>query len=157
MINMICDNCGALIDKSEEYCPNCGMELLTPKPMKKKYHRAPETIRHENQRFKHAKNKYYKGSESFSNRPPIEKSIKRRYYEDSAPVSHDYSQYVGEDEYEESEPPQQDHYEGIYKEKSGFGIWDIVILLFIVLIFGFIVGLLMFGSQSTPQIPGFNV
>jgi len=157
MINMICDNCGAIINKSEEYCPNCGMELLTPKPVKKKYYRDPEAIIHENQSFKPAKNKYYKDSESFSNRPSIEKPIKRRYYEDSSPVSHDYSQYVDEDEYEESESPQQDHYEGNYKEKSGAGIGNIVLLLFIALILGFIAGLLIFGPQSTPQIPGFNV
>ena len=41
MIDMICDNCGANIDKDEEYCPNCGMQLLDlpPNPTKKKYQR----------------------------------------------------------------------------------------------------------------------
>lgn len=157
MINMICDNCGTIIDKSEEYCPNCGMELLTPKPMKKKYCRGPEAIKHENQDFKHVKKKYYKDSESFSNRPSIEKPIKRRYCGDLIPVSPDYSQYTGEEEYYEAESPQQDHYEEDYKEKSGAGIGNIVLLLFIALILGFIVGLIMFAPQSIPQIPGFNV
>lgn len=151
MINMICDNCGAIIDKSEKYCPNCGMELLTSKPMKKKYYREQESINHENKGLNPAKKKYYKDSEMFSanNRRSIEKPIKRRYYENSAPVSPDYSQYIGE----ESEPHQQDH----YKEKSGTGIGNIVLLLFVALILGFVTGLIMFGLQSIPQIPGFNV
>ena len=33
---MICDNCGAIIDKGEQYCPNCGMQLIDlPKKQKK--------------------------------------------------------------------------------------------------------------------------
>ncbi|MEN4007072.1 MAG: zinc ribbon domain-containing protein [Methanobacterium sp.] len=143
---MICDNCGAIIDESEEYCPNCGMELLTPKPIKNKYYREPKAIKHKNQSSKPAKKKYYKDYESLGNHSPIETPIKRRYYEDSALISPDYSQYVGEYEYEESD----------YKEKSGVG--TIIIFLFIALVLGLVVGLLMFGPpQTIPQMPGFNV
>ena len=60
-------------------------------------------------------------------------------------------------EYEEAESHQKDYYEEDYKEKSGVGIGNIVLLLFIALVLGFIVGLLMFGSQSIPQIPGFKI
>jgi hypothetical protein len=143
MIDMICDNCGANIDKSEEYCPNCGMQLLDlpPAPMKKK--------------------KYYKDSESISpdNSRIVEKPIKRRYTGDSVPESPDYSHYDSryDEEYGEAESHQQDHYEKDYNEKSGVGIGNIILLLFIALVLGFIVGLLMFGSQSIPQIPGVNI
>lgn len=36
---MICENCGARIDKGESQCPKCGMELFNPnhKPLQKKY------------------------------------------------------------------------------------------------------------------------
>jgi predicted nucleic acid-binding Zn-ribbon protein len=131
---MICDNCGANIDKSEEYCPNCGMELL---------HSAP----------KHTKKKYYKNSEPVSRDNPhlIEKPIKKRYYEDSRPESPDYSQYDDDGaKYEESETLEEDH-----KEKSGSGIGNIILLLFIALILGFIVGMMMFSS-SMQYIPGFS-
>jgi hypothetical protein len=152
---MICDNCGANIDKGEEYCPNCGMELLTPKIMKKKDSRNDN--KPENQSFKPAKKKY-ENSRSFSrdNSQMVEKPIKQRYIDYSEPESPDYSHYHDENEYEEAESPQQEYYEEEYKEKSGTGMGSIILLLFIALALGFIVGLLMFGSQSIPQIPGFN-
>lgn len=143
MIDMICDNCGANIDKGEEYCPNCGMQLLDlpPNPMKKK--------------------KYYKDSKSIGsdNSQIVEKPIKKKYTEDSVPESPDYSHYDNEYdvEYEEAESHQKEYYEEDYKEKSGGGIGNIILLLFIALVLGFIVGLLMFGSQSIPQIPGFKI
>jgi hypothetical protein len=153
---MICDNCGAIIDKNEEYCPNCGMELLTSKPTKKKYYKKSESINRENS-SKPSKKKYYNDPEPISYTTPhkIEKPIKSRYLEDPILESPDYSHY-DEDEYEEDEYPQQDFKED-HKEKSGSGIANIIILLFIALILGFIVGMFMFGSQSIPQIPGLNV
>jgi hypothetical protein len=143
MIDMICDNCGANIDKSEDYCPNCGMQLLDLPPAPKK------------------KKKYYKDSKSISpdNSQIVEKPIKRRYTEDSVPESPDYSHYDSkyDEEYEEAESPQQDYHKKDYKEKSGVRIGNIILLLFIALVLGFITGLLMFGSQSIPQIPGVNI
>ena len=153
MINMICDNCGAKIDIEEEYCPNCGMELLNSasKPTKKKYYREPEPLMHENSNYKPSKKKYYEDSKSFNPKSPqkVEKPIKKRYYDDSTPESPHYSKYGYE--YEESEA--NEDYEG----KSSVGIGSIALLLFIALILGFIIGLLMFGSQSVPQIPGFRI
>ncbi len=140
MIDMICDNCEAKIDAHEEYCPNCGMQLLDlpPNPIKKK--------------------KNYKDSGSFSRGNPrsVKKPIKQRYIGNSAPESPDYSQYTDEYGHDEEELPEETYYEEDYKEKSGSGIGSITLLLFIALILGFIVGMLMFGSQSIPQIPGFN-
>lgn len=142
MINMICDNCGAKIDENEEYCPNCGMQLLDLPP-------------------KHAKKKKnYKNSGSFSrgDSRSVEKPIKQRYIGNSTPESPEYSQYLDEDEYgyEEGELPEEIYYEEDYKEKSGSGIGNIILLLFIALILGFIVGIMLFSSQSIPSIPGFN-
>jgi len=163
MIDMICKNCGANFDKGEEYCPNCGMELLIHKSKRKKdYGNSNPTIS-ENSNFNKPMNKYNEDFRSFNsnNSPTVEKPLQKKYIEFSEPESPDYSQY-DEKEYEETESPQQDHYyegeyyEEEYKEKSGAGMGSILLLLFIALALGFIVGLLMFGSQSIPKIPGFN-
>ena len=131
---MICDNCGAILDEGEEYCPNCGMELLDlpHNPAKKR--------------------KYHKNSGSFS-RGNVEKPLKKRYIKKLEPESPDYSRYHDSeyDEYDEYESFEKD-----YKGKSGGNMANIILLLFIALILGFIEGLFMFGSQSIPQIPGFN-
>lgn len=159
MIDMICDNCGVNIDEGEEYCPNCGMELLIPKTVKNKYYEDLKSIYSDSSNFSKPAKRYNNDSRSFNfdNSQTVEKPIKQRYMKYSKPESPDYSKYYDEEEYEESEYHQQDYYEEDYKEKSGSGIGNIVLLLFIALILGFIAGLLMFGSQSIPQIPGFNV
>lgn len=135
---MFCDNCGAKIDESEEYCPNCGMQLVDLPPKKRKYHKNP-------------------GSFSRANSRSVDKPIKQRYIEKSVPESYEYPQYFDEEEDEEYESHNSDYDQEGYKEKSGTGIGNIILILFIALILGFIVGMLMFGSQSVPQIPGFNV
>ncbi len=135
---MICDNCGAIIPEKEEFCPNCGMQLvdLYSKPKNKK--------------------KYSKNSKSSKNYDfdSFDKPIKQKYMGNSKPESYDYSQYLDDDGYKEHEF--NDNYEAKNKRKSGTGIWNIIILLLIALVLGFIVGLLMFTSQLIPQMPGIN-
>ncbi|MDI6725260.1 MAG: zinc ribbon domain-containing protein [Methanobacterium sp.] len=131
---MICDNCGAIIDKNEEFCPNCGMQIsnLHPDPKKRK--------------------KYYKNSRSLSRNysRSVDKPIKQRYIKNSKPESQDYSQYFDDEEYE---PSNHDYYETNYKRKSGIGIGNIILLLAVALILGFITGLLMLGTLSIPPLP----
>ena len=155
---MICKNCGANFDKGEEYCPSCGMELLIHKRTRNKDYRDSNPSISENPNFNKHINKYDKDLRSFSNNSSqtVEKPIKERYIGFLEPESPDYSEYYDEDEYKEAEYPQENYYEEEYKEKSGVGMGSILLLLFIALALGFIVGLLMFGSQSIPQIPGFN-
>lgn len=137
-IDMICDNCGATIDANEEFCPNCGMQLIDvqPKPRKKK--------------------KYNKKSRSFDDAKAVDKPIKQRYIENSQPESYDYSHYFDDDEYEEYESPERDYHPKDQQMKSGIRIMDILLFILIALILGFITGLLMFGSQLIPPIPGVN-
>ncbi|MGB9937642.1 MAG: zinc-ribbon domain-containing protein [Methanobacterium sp.] len=147
---MICDNCGANINKDEEYCPECGMELLTHK--KKNYHNKSKNSK--------SSRKENSGEEEFlnyNNSQSIEKPIKEKYIGYLEPESPNYSQYYDDTYYEDDNP----HYETDaehYNEKKGSKIGTIIVLLFIALVFGFIVGLLMFSSNSQyiPQIPGFN-
>jgi hypothetical protein len=143
---MICDNCGAKIDENEEYCPNCGMQLLDLPP-------------------KHAKKKKkYKNSGSFSHRNSrsVEKPIKQRYIGNSTPESPEYSQYLDEDEYEyeEDELPEETYYEQDYpknyKEKSSTGIGSMILFLVLALVLGLVVGMIIFGPQSVPSLPGIN-
>ncbi|WP_429222273.1 zinc-ribbon domain-containing protein [Methanobacterium oryzae] len=144
MIDMICDNCGAKIDANEEYCPNCGMQLLDlpPNPKKKRSH----------------KSTHYNHNDSRS----FEKPIKERYIGNSAPESPDYSQYVDEYEYGENELPEETYYEQEYhkrdyKEKSSMGIGSMILFLFLALVLGLVVGMIMFGPQFIPSIPGINI
>ncbi len=129
---MICDNCGATIDSNEEFCNNCGMQLLDMRPKKKK--------------------RYYKKSRSFDNSSSFDKPIKQRYIKNSKPESYDYPQYLDDEEYAYSG---HDH-EKDHERKSGTGIGSIILLLLIALALGFTVGLIMFTSQLIPQIPGLN-
>lgn len=183
-MNMICDNCGAEIDKKERYCPNCGMELPGPvsKPSKKKHYRnsQPST-----RGIPHPKADY----ENYYDKADYEKPLKRRHYRDSNDFSSDnfhpqknYKHYNEEEDYKtkplkrkyyrdstyftSDSPYQDDDYESYYAEeedyretkKSGRNLGTILLLLIIVLLFGFIIGLVMFSSntQSIPQVPGLN-
>lgn len=137
---MNCDNCGAEIDKDEEYCPNCGMQLfdLPPNPIKKKGNKNSEYLSREN-------------SVSYEKSSPLKKPIKQRYIEHSEPEGPDYSQYEQEYEYEHTDNYEEEIPKAEPKESSG--MVNIILFLFIALLLGFIVGLLIFGSQ-TIQIPG---
>ncbi len=137
---MICDNCGAIIDDNEDFCPNCGMQLLDMRPQQKKK--------------KTQKKKKKSRSPGFEDTRPADKPIKQRYIENSEPESYGYSQYFDDDEYEEA--PQQDYYPEEQKKKSGIRMGDIILFILIALILGFITGLFMFSSQLIPQIPGIN-
>lgn len=150
MINMICDNCGAIIDDGEEYCPNCGMQLadLLPNPVRKKVH-----------------SKNYESPRPHNSRL-VEKPIQKRYIEDSEPENPDYSQYDEENNYDEEYSNEYEDYRGgyeeeipeeSYKKSSGSELANIILLLFIALALGFIVGMLMFSesAQSILHIPGF--
>ena len=142
---MICDNCGAIIDKGEKYCPNCGMELINI-PLKKK----------KSKNFKSSNQDKY-----ISKKRPesLKKPIKDRYMGYSDPESPDYSYYDQENEYEpkyeknnfKEETPKVQH-----KKSSGTGLINIFLFLFIALLLGLIVGLLIFGSQSA-QILGYKI
>jgi len=143
---MICDNCGAIIDENEEYCPNCGMQLLEMRPQKK-------------EKPKKKKKNYNKSkSPGFEDSKPADKPIKQRYIENSQPESYDYSQYLddGDDENEEYEQAPQEYNNQKQEKKSGIGIGNIFLFILLALILGFIVGLFMFSSPSIPQIPGIN-
>jgi hypothetical protein len=184
---MICDNCGAEIDKKERYCPNCGMELPgpTPKPSKKKYYknsRAP--TRDDSHSQKNYRN-YYDEEEDFERKPskrshhedPADftydiphprtdyrnyydeeedyerKPLKRKYYERPSASAHYDSQYQDEPGYE-SYYTDEDDYE---TQKSGTSLGTILFVLIIILLLGFIIGLIMFSSnQIIPQVPGIN-
>jgi uncharacterized Zn finger protein (UPF0148 family) len=141
---MICDNCGAIIDKGEEYCPNCGMELIKFPVEKKK----SKNFESSNQ------DKYVSKKRSKS----LKKPIKDRYIEYSDSENPDYS-YYGQDyenEYGNNNNFKEETAKVQYKKSSGTGLINIFLFLFIALLLGLIVGLLIFGSQSA-QILGYKI
>ena len=148
-MNMICDNCGSEIDKREEYCPDCGMELpgSAPKPSKRKYHKDQGAFT----------NDIPQPSMSFENYNEEAdykiKPLKRKYYGDPSPSTYDDPQYQDEVDYESHYTEEANH-EEIEESKSIIG--TAFLLLIIALLLGFIVGLILFSSnmQSIPQVPG---
>lgn len=128
---MNCENCGARIDKDEEYCPNCGMQLVDLPP---NYHKksTPKAFPNEKE----------------TNTPKSEqlkKPIKQKYMEN--PQDPDYSDY--EEEYE------QKHNKINKKSSESSVMINLILFIFIALALGFIVGIIVFGAQSIP-LPGFK-
>lgn len=81
------------------------------------------------------------------------KPLKRKYYGNSLASARPNPYYQDEEDYESYYTDEED-----YKtKKSGSSLGTMLLLLVIVLLFGFIIGLIMFSSpQSTPTIPGLS-
>lgn len=155
---MPCDNCGAEIDKKEEYCPECGMELLSSvsKPKKKKYYKDPAPISHENSYFqdKPQKKEYYRDPEPVIYKDSFhDKPLKKKYYENP---DHEYYEDASfQEEYGYEDQYLDDDEEYVKTDRSWFKTSHMLLLLFIALLLGFLVGLLMFSTdtQLIPPIP----
>lgn len=177
---MICDNCGADIDNKERYCPNCGMELPT-KSSKKKYYKNSRPATRDN--FQPRKNRDYPTEEHFEKKPfkkRDEDPADSIYY-----IPHpkaDYSNHNEEEDYKRKplkrkyygrsassryDSPYQDDldYESYYDygneevpkaKKSRISLGTICLFMVMILLLGFVIGLIMFSNQSIPHVPGFN-
>jgi len=124
---MICENCGAEIRNRENYCPNCGMEIISPynKSIKARYMAGEYT---ENQGNYHQRKQ----------RPRKEKEV---YVEETEPLK--------EEEYYEPEPEE-------YEESGGVSVLTVIILFLIfALLIGFGIGILVF-SGFLHSLPGFS-
>jgi|GEM_PF-985778 len=183
---MICDNCGAEIDKKERYCPNCGMELPgpAPKPSKKKYYKNSRASTPDDSHSQKNYRNYYDEEEGYKRKPS-----KRSHQEDPADFTYDiphphtdYRNYDEEEDYERKplkrkyyeRPSASAHHDSQYQDelgyesyytneeeyetqKSGTSLGTILFVLIIILLLGFIIGLIMFSSnQIIPQVPGIN-
>ncbi len=143
---MICDNCGFEMSNKENFCPNCGMELSVPysKSLKNKYIAGEYSDRHDN--F----NNYNKAESvveklEYSNKPkyvrdkPVKNEI-RRDHPVNTEIQHDYHANPEYVEYE--------------TKKSGTSIFSALILfLILALLMGFVLGMIIFSSQSIPGLP----
>ncbi len=105
---MICENCGDQIRRGDNYCSNCGMELLVSehKPLQKKYLSED-----------HGSEKHFQNGNN-------------HYYES------EQTEYEGGYDYEESE------------RSSGW--LPIILFLVLILMVGFVAGLIWFTSQKIP-------
>jgi hypothetical protein len=127
---MICKNCGANIKNRETYCPSCGMELMVPysKSLKEKYI-AGEYQDNPNNSFIHNKKDQ-----------PVQKEEYQRVKHDN-----EYEQYHGNETHEEYQP-----------EGSGSSaFWAIILFLVVALLFGFVIGIILF-SGALHHIPIFS-
>lgn len=151
VMDMLCDNCGAEINKKEEYCPNCGMELpgSAPKPSKKKYHRDSAAFTRDIPHPKVNYENHYNEEADYEIKP-----LKRKYYGNPSASAYDDPYYQEEVNYE-SYYAKEDDYE---TKKSGGLLGTIFLLLVIALLLGFIIGLILFSSniQSIPNVPNLN-
>lgn len=124
---MICENCGVRIKNRESYCPNCGMELITPytKSIKAKYI-AGEYNENQNTYVPRNKRNAEEYDQQITDEPEV--SEVEEYYE--ADVEE-------------------------YKE-SGISVITVIILFLIVaLLIGFVIGILVF-SGFLHSLPGFS-
>jgi len=179
---MICDNCGSEIDKNERYCPDCGMELPgpRPKPSKKKYYKNSRQS-NRNNRYSDENYENYHNEEHNYEKKQLNRKYKESNYAQNIPNPHaDYSNYNEKEDYKrkplkrkyygnpsasaqyDSHYPEETGYESYHenkttKKKSGIGLGTICLLMVMILLFGFVIGLILFSSpQSIPQIPGIN-
>lgn len=129
---MICENCGAEIKNRESYCPNCGMEIISPysKSIKARY-MAGEYRENE-------------GNYTPRNRRNREKEV---YVEETeAPFVEETDPDAVEEYYEPEE----------YYESGGISVLTaIIIFLIVALLIGFVIGILVF-SGFLHSLPGFS-
>ncbi len=131
---MICENCGAEIRNRENYCPNCGMEVISPynKSIKARYMAGEYT---ENQ------GNYY----SRKNRSKREEV----YVEETEPQVSNETESELVEEYYGPEPEE-------FEEPGGVSVLTVIILFLIVaLLIGFVIGILVF-SGFLHSLPGFS-
>jgi hypothetical protein len=127
---MICKNCGANIRNRENYCPNCGMELMVSysKSLKEKYI-AGEYHDHRDDLI--IKNRYNQKNQKEESEP-----VKRSY---------ETEDYYGNETLEEYETG-----------KSGSSaLFAIILFLVVALLFGFVLGMILF-SGALHSLPGFS-
>ena len=177
---MICANCGAEIDNTERYCPNCGMELPTSKSSKKKYYKSSPAATGDSFQPKKRYKNY--SNEEYSQGKPFKKGRNSDFTYDIPHPKADYTDYDEEEDYKRK-PLKRKYYEGPSSskrynsqdnidyesyydygdeevpetKKSGISLGTICLFMIMILLFGFVIGLMLFSNtQATPHIPGFN-
>ncbi|UTB31635.1 MAG: zinc-ribbon domain-containing protein [Methanobacterium sp. ERen5] len=131
---MICENCGAEIRNRENYCPNCGMEVISPynKSIKARYMAGEYT---EDQGNYYSRKKRSRSEEV--------------YVEETEPQVLKETEPELVEEYYEPEPKE-------IEEEGGVSVLTVIILFLIVaLLFGFVIGILIF-SGFLHSLPGFS-
>ncbi|MGB8232773.1 MAG: zinc-ribbon domain-containing protein [Methanobacterium sp.] len=127
---MICKNCGANIRNRENYCPNCGMELMVSysKSLKEKYI-AGEYSDHRDDLI--IKDKYNQKNQK----------------EEFEPVKHSYEteEYYGNETLEGYETG----------ESGSSALFAIILFLVVALLFGFVLGMILF-SGALHSLSGFS-
>ncbi|HEX7467760.1 MAG TPA: zinc-ribbon domain-containing protein [Methanobacterium sp.] len=127
---MICKNCGANIRNRENYCPNCGMELMVSysKSLKEKYI-AGEYRDHRDDLIIKNRNNQKNQKEEFE---PVK-------------GSNETEDYYGNEILEEYETG----------ESGSSALFAIILFLVVALLFGFVLGMILF-SGSLHSLPGFS-
>ena len=131
---MICENCGAEIRNRENYCPNCGMEVISPynKSIKARYMAGEYT---ENQGDYYSRKRRSKDEEV--------------YVEETEPQVSKETEPELVEEYYEPEPED-------FEESGGVSVLTVIILFLVVaLLIGFVIGILVF-SGFLHSLPGFS-
>jgi len=155
---MKCQNCGGYIKRRDTYCPHCG-ETLKSSPNKSQY-------RKENSNFNSRpkkKNSDYKPISKKKNTEykPLQKRFIRGEYQDQEDDF--YNQYIEEQFIEEKptyQKPKKKKYRGYdlseyypeEEESPGMGMLPIILILFIALLLGFIIGIMVFSNSPLPSI-----
>ena len=182
---MRCENCGSEVKKGERYCPSCGMELLVSdyKPQYKQNYKSNYKPRSKSD-YEQDYEAGYKPRSKSGYKPDYEqdyeavykpksksnyKPLKDRYFKGDYPERGNYDDYESvpdkfdnrgkRSKHRKYENRDYDEYERDYevqsKKKSGW-TGPIILFLIMALLFGFLIGFIMFSS-SMHSIPGLNI
>lgn len=162
---MRCENCGSEVKKGERYCPSCGMELLVSdyKPQYKQNYKSNYKPRSKSD-YEQDYEAGYKPKSKSNYKPLKDRYVKGDYpergnYDDYESVPDKFDNRSKRSKHKRYENRDYGEYEQDYevqsKKKSGW-TGPIVLFLIMALLFGFLIGFIMFSS-SIHSISGLNL
>ncbi len=161
---MRCENCGSEVKKGERYCPSCGMELIVSdyKPQYKQNYKSDYKPRSKSD-YEQDYEAGYKPRSKSSYKPLKDRYVKEDYPErgdyDYESVSNKFDNKGKRSKHRRYENRDYDEYEQDYevqsKKKSGW-TGPIILFLIMALLFGLLIGFIMFSS-SMHSISGLNL
>ena len=174
---MNCQNCGGYIKRRDTYCPHCGEKLTSsvykshnkknnhksdPRPKRKDDHNPGYDNKSHYKNHQNGNSDYNQGyNKKNSEFKPLQKRFIRGEYQDQEDDY--YNQYIEEqfiDERPVYERPKKKKYRGYdlseyypdEEESSSMGMLPIILILLIALLVGFIIGVMIFSTNSLPSI-----
>lgn len=131
---MKCDNCGSEFRSGDVYCPQCGMELF------QRQYKPPTTGKkslRDSEEYKPLQKRYMQGQ--------YPKTEEEAWYQEEKPQNYEEGSYNYSNNLDYSD---YDEYQEYEQEKRGSSWGTVGMLLLLALVVGFVIGMLIFSSNS---------